>query len=226
MTSFAYANALQRRKHHRPPGASVTGRTDSQAIKLSDSVTERVMRHNNECAAFLAQIQAWTPAATTSPSTDGGRAGGTSKPVESKALPRTRACDIDDPGHKHDQVCSPPDRWREDEFTNARKRYIKAWEEIDKILNGMDFTVERMTPLAQDEARRQAETEAAISSTCCNLSCRAVISGLGDDRPRGGRCNACREYRRVNGIERPHSLVHRIPLPECAHCARLQVVSV
>ncbi len=180
--------------------------TDRDLTKLAGELSERMMRVELDLPVLLLRIQEWTPAATTSPNGDGVRGGGISNPTADKALPRT-----------------PPDRkdqWRDDEFTRARNTAIATLKGIQKLLDGYDGSVvATLAILEQSQAQRLAEQEAAVSSTCANPSCRNVISGLGNDRPRRGRCNACRVYEEThNGQERPHRLVHRVPLSECEQC--------
>jgi hypothetical protein len=193
--------------------------TDRQTIALADDNAERALRAATELPVLLIRLEQWSPAGTTSPGGDGGRAGGTSKPVERKAIPPS--CDKgNDPNHTHTRECRVRDQWREDEFSRARKKAIGILLDMQKLLNGYDALVRAMSVLSADEARRLAETEAACGSECAN--CSAWITGLGADRPRSGRCRACYEYRRRNeGMERPHSLVHAPPINECVHCQRL-----
>lgn len=194
--------------------------SDTQLQHLADHLAERTLRAATDLPLLLLRLDEWSPAATTSPSTDGGRAGGTSKPVERKTIPNS--CDRgEDPDHEHSKECRVKDQWRIDDHVKKRRELVGFFDTLERALNDYDRIVRFLTPLEQEKARRLAEEEAATGSTCANGNCGAWITGTRDDRARAGRCNVCYEFHRTHGgDDRPHALVHREPIPECNQCIR------
>ncbi len=97
----------------------------------------------------------------------------------------------------------------------------------------LEATLRRLEVMDVDEARRLAEaSDVSRGQECVNQSCRAWITGIGEDRARDGRCDACRKYRdrrRSEGFpleDRPHKLVHRAPIRECGDCERVYAAEV
>lgn len=162
---------------------------EKRVLEVLNEIAARVAGMQRDCPEFCRRANDDSDSGVSGVSYGGSRSSGHGDPVGDRAGRRDRTAT------QADQL------WKAllTALDAVRVADRKAW-----ALLPMDAD-DAKTLTKADEV--QDKTRQRLMAQCANPNCDHWFSGMGNDRPRGGRCNACRMYLDRNpGQERPRHL--------------------
>lgn len=102
---------------------------------------------------------------------------------------------------------------RFDALGNLLGQLAELVHAAETLAGTISSVIDDLNAISLADAKRLIDESSGVGR-CVNPNCDTVVTGVGDDRLRAGRCDPCYRYRLRTGDDRPRRLIERENVPK------------